>query len=151
MGAGTRLRRAPAHIVYPALRTISIALIVFVAIVSLVDDPSDVTGGGGALADWVSAKLFGTPFYGDKVAHFGAYGLLSVITVIAFGRHRRSAAWVLLGLLAFGGCLELLQAAGGVRTGDLLDLLANTLGIMTGGGLGAVARLYARRRGLSPV
>lgn len=143
--------RVPGRLVYPVLRTISIVLIVFVAVVSLVDDPSDVTGGGGALADWVSTVLFGTPFYGDKVAHFGAYAVLSFVTVIAFGRHRRSAASVLFGLLVFGGSLELLQAAGGVRTGDVLDLLANTLGIMAGGGAGALLRFYARRRGFSPV
>ena len=136
--------------VYPVLRTLSIGLLVFIAVVSLADDPSDVTGGGGALADWVSRLLFGTPAHGDKVAHFAAYAAASLVTLVAFGRHRRSAALVLFGLLVFGGALELLQAAGGVRTGDGLDLLANTLGIMAGGAAGAAARVAVRRRGLSP-
>lgn len=133
---------------YPALRTTSIALAVFIAVVSLADDPAPATGSGGLLADWVSGLLFGTPDYGDKVAHFAAYAALSLVTSLAFGRHREPAALVLLALLVFGGALELLQAAGGVRTGDWLDLLANTLGIMAGGAAGAAARLFARWRGI---
>ena len=145
-----RWRPPPARLIYPALRASSIALLVFIAIVSLTDDPSDVTGGGGLIANWISGILFGTPAHGDKVAHFAAYAVSSLVTLVAFGRHRRSAALVLFGLLIFGGALELLQAAGGVRTGDWLDLLANTLGIMAGGGTGAAARLLVRQQGLSP-
>ena len=133
---------------YPALRTASITLAVFVAVVSLADDPSPATGSGGVVADLVSRLIFGTPAYGDKVAHFAAYAVLSLVTSLAFGRHRSPAALVLLALLVFGGALELLQAAGGVRTGDWLDLLANTLGIMAGGAAGAAARLFARWQGI---
>ena len=133
---------------YPALRTASVTLAVFVAVVSLADAPSPATGSGGILADWVSRLLFGTAAYGDKVAHFAAYAVLSLVTSLAFGRHRSPAALVLLALLVFGGALELLQAAGGVRTGDWLDLLANTLGIMAGGAAGAAARLFARWQGI---
>ena len=133
---------------YPALRTASITLGVFIAVVSLADDPSPATGSGGVIADWVSHLVFGTPAYGDKVAHFAAYAVLSLVTSLAFGRHRSPAALVLLALLVFGGALELLQAAGGVRTGDWLDLLANTLGIMAGGAAGAAARLFARWQGI---
>ena len=139
-----------ARVVYPVLRTVSIALGVFVAVVSLVDDPSAATGSGGLVADWVSRLLFGTPDYGDKVAHFAAYAALSLVTVLAFGRHRRSAAIVLVLLVLFGGALELAQAAGGVRTGDWLDVLANTLGTVAGGALGATARVIVRRLEISP-
>ena len=102
------------------------------------------------VADWISRQVLGTAAHGDKVSHFAAYAALSLVTVVAFGRHRQSAAGVLFLLLGFGGALELLQAAGGVRTGDWLDLLANTLGIMAGGGTGAIARLVVRRLELSP-
>ena len=137
-----------ARLAYPALRTASISLGVFIAAVSLASDPSGVTGGGGVIADWVSTVLFGAPAYGDKVAHFAAYAVFSLVTSLAFGRHREPAALVLLFLLVFGGALELMQAAGGVRTGDWLDLLANTLGIMAGGAAGAAARLFARWQGI---
>ena len=140
----------PARVVYPVLRTASIALGVFVVVVSLVDDPSGATGSGGLVADWISRLVFGTPEHGDKVAHLAAYAALSLLTVVAFGRHRRSAGAVLIVLLALGGALELAQAAGGVRTGDWLDMLANGLGVVVGGALGAAARLGARARGLSP-
>ena len=140
--------RGASRFAYPVLRTASITLAVFIAVVSLDHDPSGVTGGGGVIAEAVSRILFGTADYGDKVAHFAAYAALSFVTSLAFGRHREPAAIVLLALLVFGGALELLQAAGGVRTGDWLDLLANTLGIMAGGAAGAAARLFARWRGI---
>ena len=57
---------------------------------------------------------------------------------------------MLLLLLALGAVLELLQAAGGVRTGDLTDMLANGTGVAAGTAAGAAMRLTIRALGLSP-
>ncbi len=55
------------------------------------------------------------------------------------------AVLVAVVLLALGGALELLQAAGGVRTGDLMDMAANAGGVAAGTGAGTALRLLWRQ------
>jgi VanZ family protein len=72
--------------------------------------------------------LFGT--LNDKVEHIVAYaGLMAWFG----GMFRRtSQLWVGIGLVALGGVLELLQGLTPTRTPDLLDLEADTVGILIG-------------------
>jgi hypothetical protein len=70
--------------------------------------------------------------WSDKQQHMAAYAGLCLLGTLTL----RSFVFVPLGLFAFGGSLELLQAAmQWGRQGDPLDLAANTLGI----GVGALA------------
>jgi VanZ family protein len=62
----------------------------------------------------------------DKAQHAGAFLLLGGMGLLAYPA---SASRVLLGLLAFGGGIELAQAATGWRIGDWLDWLADAIGI----------------------
>jgi len=68
---------------------------------------------------------------GDKLLHVGAY-----LLVMAWFVQVWSSGRVLLGhalfLVALGVLLELLQGAGGYRTADHLDALANGVGIVLG-------------------
>ena len=139
----------PARRLYPALKLLTVLLGAVIVVLSLIPNPPGGAGGGW-IGAFLSRVVFGTEAYADKAAHFLAYLALSGSALLAFGRHRRQAALVLLFLLALGGLLELLQAAGGVRTGDLTDMLANTLGVLAGTGAGAVARLLVRALGMSP-
>ena len=82
----------------------------------------------------------------DKAEHFTAYGGLAGMASLALGLQRR-LAWAILGILVLGGTLEILQTYTG-RDGDILDMAANTLGVIAG--LGAAAgllTLVARRGG----
>lgn len=147
LAGALRRRLGPHERYYPLLRVLTVALGVLVAVLSLVSDPTRATGGSD-LGRWLSALFLGTPAYGDKVSHLLAYGALGLLAVLAFGRHRRQAALTVLLLLMMGGLLELLQAAGGVRTGDLADMAANTLGVALGAAGGAALRLgYRQLRG----
>lgn len=75
----------------------------------------------------------------DKVEHFVAYAGLFLLGAWALASTGRLA----VGLVALGLVLELLQASmGWGRQGDVLDALANTLGV----GLGAAVALAIRRR-----
>ncbi len=68
----------------------------------------------------------------DKHSHFLAYGLL---TLLALGAWVRQPTWrVLLGVIAYGIVIELLQSLTPTRQLEGLDILANTLGA----GLGAL-------------
>jgi VanZ family protein len=80
----------------------------------------------------------------DKALHFTAYFGLAAMTTIAVRADRR-ALWWALGLIALGGALEIIQGMTG-RDADILDELANTLGVLTGLGLcwAAIALLKAR-------
>jgi VanZ family protein len=129
---------------YPALRALTVALGALIVVLSLIDDPSRATGGND-LGAILSRLLFGTGAYGDKVSHFAAYGALGFLALLGFGRHRMQAVLVAVVLLALGGALELLQAAGGVRTGDLMDMAANAGGVAAGTGAGTALRLLWRQ------
>lgn len=65
----------------------------------------------------------------DKANHALAFAVLAVLGLAAYcGRTAR----VLLGLLAFGGAIEVLQSLTGYRTAEWLDLLADAAGIAAG-------------------
>src|SRR5215472_12399786 len=71
-----------------------------------------------------------TEHFWDKSLHFTAYfGLASMATVV-LGIRRRTA-WAILGLIALGGVLEILQGFTG-RDPDIFDEVANTLGALSG-------------------
>ena len=79
----------------------------------------------------------------DKIEHFIAYALLAALGAKAFpGR-----PWLLAIVLAVNGIgVEFLQQAMGVgRRGEVLDALANTLGIAAG--LGLIWLMRRRERG----
>jgi VanZ family protein len=69
----------------------------------------------------------------DKLEHFTAYfGLASMATMVQGTRF--SLAWAILGIILFGGALEILQGYTG-RDPDIMDFTANSIGAL--GGLGA--------------
>jgi VanZ family protein len=71
------------------------------------------------------------PDISDKTEHFLAYLVLSVWFA---GIYRRSRYWIIaIGLIAMGILIELAQEAMGLgRQGDMLDVIANCSGVLTG-------------------
>ena len=82
----------------------------------------------------------------DKALHFTAYFGLCLMTTIA-ARAERRALWWALGLVLLGGLLEIVQGMTG-RDADIYDELANTLGVLTGLGIGWVGIAFLKMRGL---
>ncbi|MEL7450540.1 MAG: hypothetical protein AAFN78_15105 [Pseudomonadota bacterium] len=77
-----------------------------------------------------TADVPGPPLPSDKLVHTFCY---FVLMAWFGGVYQRSAHWrVALALCLLGVVLEGLQALGGVRQGDLLDALANSVGIVIG-------------------
>jgi VanZ family protein len=72
----------------------------------------------------------GEPHFWDKALHFTAYFVLSALAVAAL-RARSKALLAMLGLIAMGGALEILQGMIG-RDMSAYDELANTLGVLSG-------------------
>jgi VanZ family protein len=72
----------------------------------------------------------GEPHFWDKALHFTAYFVLSALAVAAL-RAKSKALLAMLGLIAMGGALELLQGMIG-RDMSAYDELANTLGVLSG-------------------
>jgi VanZ family protein len=85
----------------------------------------------------------------DKAQHFTAYFGLALLATLGWGRTLR-ARFILAGVLALGGTLEILQALVG-RDAEWGDMAANTVGAITGLGLGFLllqaARLVDAKRG----
>lgn len=105
-------------------------LIVLITLLSLLPE-SDLPEGPG-ISRWLASLILGDPERADKVRHFLAYSGTAFVAVLGLARSAGSAVVVALTLLAYSGALEILQAMGGVRTGDWLDLLANASGCATG-------------------
>jgi VanZ family protein len=68
--------------------------------------------------------------HSDKVVHLSSYLLLA----LWFGGVYRPSRYpfVIAGLLALGGGIELIQGMLPYRTMDIFDMLANTIGVCTG-------------------
>jgi VanZ family protein len=81
----------------------------------------------------------------DKLLHFLAYFGLAAIAAAAFAR-RRAVLFALLGLVALGGALEILQGLTG-RDAEWLDEAANALGASAGALAGL---LFVRLVGQTP-
>lgn len=85
----------------------------------------------------------------DKAQHFTAYFGLALLATLGGGRRFR-ASHILAAVLLLGAVMEILQTFVG-RDTEWLDMAANTIGAVTGLGLGflmlRVARLVDARRG----
>jgi VanZ family protein len=85
-------------------------------------------------------------YFWDKALHFTAYFGLCLMTTIAVRADRR-ALWWAVGLVALGGALEIIQGFTG-RDADIFDELANTLGVVSGLGIGWAGVAYLKARAL---
>jgi len=69
--------------------------------------------------------------FGDKIGHFGAYGLLMLWFCLLYSsastRTRHAAAFIAMGI-----GLEFVQGWLGYRTFDVMDMAANTIGVLLG-------------------
>ena len=65
----------------------------------------------------------------DKAQHATGFAVLAVLGQRAYGRSLIALA---LGLLIYGGVIELAQSASGWRVGDVWDWLADAIGIALG-------------------
>jgi VanZ family protein len=98
----------------------------------------------GELSHDQIADMFESYFW-DKSLHFTAYFGLCLMTTIAV-RANHKALWWAAGLVFLGAMLEIIQGFTG-RDADIFDELANTLGVISGLGVGwaGVAYLKARK------
>lgn len=67
----------------------------------------------------------------DKVNHFIAYGLLTFLGCLAYGRR----LLIVVGVIAFGALVEVLQGLTGYRFLSIADAIANALGAFLGWGV----------------
>ncbi len=77
----------------------------------------------------------------DKANHLVSFAFLGLLGCRAYPAHMRL---VLVGLLAYGGLIEVLQSFTAYRRGEWADLLADALGLTLGW---LVAQLYGGLRG----
>ena len=69
--------------------------------------------------------------FGDKIGHFGAYGLLMLWFCILYPA-LRARGFHAIGFIAMGIGLEFVQGWLGYRTFDVMDMAANTIGVLLG-------------------
>ena len=83
----------------------------------------------------------------DKVNHVLAYGCVTLAGGLGF-RSMRQWLWLALGMTLLGIAMEALQGLLPSRHLSLLDIYANSLGIILGLALAAPLRRILERRGL---
>ena len=117
-----RARIAVALLFWPSL-----ALVVWISLIALTIPPFDL----------------GISFQ-DLIGHFVAYGGLAGMAAMAL-HERRASIWAVVGLIALGAVLEILQSFTGRET-ELYDAIANGVGAVCGGFSGGaiVEPLYRR-------
>lgn len=90
----------------------------------------------------------------DKWTHLVMYGGTCGVIWWEYLRHhqqlnkRKLLLWPLLGMIALGGVIELLQAyCTTTRSGEWLDFYADTVGVLLGNGVGLLMNvLYFKRQ-----
>lgn len=110
-------------------RVLFVVLFAVVTYLTLTPNPDD-TDDGMAIMRWISAIVFGSGEFGDKVAHFSAYAALGGSAAFAGLTLLGRRSIVILALAAYGAALEALQGWGGVRVADAYDALSNSLGVL---------------------
>lgn len=125
----------------------AVVIAVLVAILSLTPDPNDL-GHAASWTEWLARLILGDPTSADKIAHFLAYGALGFFVTLGWLSTKRTLLWIVVGLIGYGAALEVLQAVGGSRTGDIFDLLANTIGAASGVIGAIIAQWLVARTGL---
>ncbi|HEX8984992.1 MAG TPA: VanZ family protein [Bryobacteraceae bacterium] len=117
----------------------AIALLLWVTAAALVST-SELLPGDSAAMRWLGMLQIS-----DKLIHFAAYTLLAFIPCFGF-RWRTGIA--LAGLsIVLGVALEFAQRLVPGRSFEVADMLANALGVATGGALGMLVRRAATARG----
>lgn len=91
----------------------------------------------------------------DKWTHLAMYGTLTLLIHVEYGCRKKKIKWsrlIVFGIMApiaMGGLVELAQAylTNGVRSGDWLDFLANSTGVLLGAltGIPLVRFLLSRK------
>ena len=74
---------------------------------------------------------------GDKLGHFAAYGTLMFWFCQLYVQRATRVAYA-TGFVAMGVALEFIQGTTGYRSFEVLDMAANTLGVLLGWGLAAL-------------
>jgi VanZ family protein len=87
----------------------------------------------------------------DKIAHTFSFGILSLVCTVGLAKYlhfsymrKHSLTWAICYSLFLGGAIELAQAyiiPG--RYGDIMDFIADTIGVFSGAGLFLV--IYSRK------
>jgi len=91
-----------------------------------------------ALFSLLPAEAAVSSGFGDKLEHFGAFALLSVLARLGWpGRDWRQVAGI---LVAFGAMIELTQSVSPGRHPDVYDWLADAIGVAVGLGTVLVVR-----------
>jgi VanZ family protein len=82
----------------------------------------------------------------DKLEHFAAYGALGLMGIYAYPEKSR-LRWVVIGLVGYGIGLEMLQILVPSRFFSIGDIIANTLGVLSGYAL--IILMHRMRRRVS--
>jgi len=77
--------------------------------------------------------------FGDKLGHFGAYGLLMFWFTRLYPQNPVRTAYA-AGFIVMGIGLEYLQGYLGYRTYDVIDMAANTIGVLLGWGAALILK-----------
>ena len=82
----------------------------------------------------------------DKANHALAFATLAVVAELAFWPAHARRRRISIGLVAFGGFIELVQAQIPARSGDWADVAADATGIAIGLAMVALVHRLARHR-----
>lgn len=108
-------------------------VLVLVILVALLMPVSGQESEGGGFVSRILAVI---PFV-DKLIHISLFALLSLVNYLEQRGKASGRAW-LMALMGFAVSTEILQKISGYRSFDVLDIVADWIGIFLGMSLGAL-------------
>jgi VanZ family protein len=77
--------------------------------------------------------------FGDKIGHFGAYGLLMFWFTRLYVEQRVRALYA-MGFIALGVAIEFVQGGLGYRSFEVMDMAADAIGVLLGWGAALILK-----------
>ncbi|WP_306250901.1 hypothetical protein [Parvularcula sp. IMCC14364] len=124
-------------------------LLVLIIVLSLLPT-EDAIPGGNLIFGFIAKILLGSADYADKITHVAAYAAITCVGMLGIIRPLGRWLFMPLAMLLLSGLLEFGQGAVAARTPDLMDFVANLVGVTGGaivaGLLLAVAHQQTKRK-----
>jgi VanZ family protein len=71
----------------------------------------------------------------DKLQHALAFGVLTLLGLVAYGRSPTFIMWIVIAMVIYGVLIEIVQALSGWRYGELSDWIADLVGVAIAWGI----------------
>ncbi|MCI5046219.1 MAG: VanZ family protein [Aquisalinus sp.] len=127
------------------MRIVYAFLLIVIVVLSLVPTEESVPG-SNLIFGFLAELLLGSADHADKMSHMLAYAAITGVGMLGIIRPLGRFLLLPVSMLLLSALLELGQGAIAGRTPDMMDLLANLVGVATGAAVAGFLLMLARQQ-----